>query len=1125
MILSLAFLLALVYDCTCILLLAMRDVFLTICVLGFNFFASCTDPANEVELFVPLSSESSGIDFINSLEYSEQLNPYTFKNFYNGGGVAIGDINNDGLADIFFCGNMVSNKLYLNKGNLKFEDITISSNLESNDVWSTGVSMVDINADGFLDIYVCKSGPPGGEKRYNELFINNGDLTFTEMAKEYGLDNIGLSVHAVFFDYDKDGDLDCYLLNNSIKSIGAFEMVKDQRLQPDTLGGNKLFRNDNGYFNDVTLASGIYSSEIGFGLGAMVGDINGDNWPDIYISNDFFEKDYLYINQQDGTFKDQLEDYVKEISMGSMGADLADINNDGYPEYFVTEMLPERRDRLVTKAFFETWDEQKYAQSKGYFNQFGRNVLQLNNGDGTFSEIGRYAGVEATDWSWAALIFDMDNDGLKDIFVSNGIYKDLLDLDYLSFMADPARVRGIIQTNKNAIKYMIDMMPSEPIPNYIFKNNGNLTFTNKADVWGMGEPTFSSGSAYGDLDNDGDLDIVVNNVNMHSTIYENRSRQVLPERNYLAMKLKGQGANTMAIGTKIRLYIGDEIIYQAQNPMRGFESTVDYKMVFGLGENDVIDSLIVIWPNDRITTLFNVGINQLLELNEADGQLVKSEVAKPGPQLFNHYTNDSLAFRHVENDYVDFNTNRLLFHMNSTEGPCVCKGDINNDGMDDFYVGGAIGQSGKLFIQAEGGTFRSSSKSFEMDNQSEDLDCEFFDANGDGNLDLYVTSGSSEFSSFSVWLNDRLYFGNGKGKFDKSEQRLPDKGFESTSVVVPFDMDNDGDLDLFIGGRSVPFYYGIPANSYLLENNGFGIYKNVTDQKAPALNRIGMVTDATLADLNDDDSPELVVVGRWMPITVFSIKNGRLNDVSHQWELENSNGWYNVIKAADINNDGKDELIVGNHGLNSRFRASMEAPIRLLVNDFDNNGTFEQIISMNSGDEWYPFVQLKDLSMQLPAIRQRYPRFNDYKWATTDDVFPQEPRNEDHTLSAYNLATGIYMNNGGILTFHELPIHAQLSPTYAIYMDDFNGDGYMDIILGGNFSESKPEVGTYQAGFGALFQGQENGDFKFVPAIKSGIRIDGDIRDIEEIIIDKKKIVLFTRNNMEFYLIEYDGEK
>ena len=1123
MILSLAFLLALVYNCICFLNTYMRYVFLILILMG-SFF-SCFRSTQENVLFKPLTPQNSGIDFTNTLEYTEQLNPYTFKNFYNGGGVAIGDINNDGLADIFFSGNMVSNKLYLNLGGLRFEDITVSAGLESKNVWSTGVSMVDINADGFLDIYVCKSGPPGGEKRYNELFINNGNLTFTEGAKDYGLDHIGLSVHAAFFDYDKDGDLDCYLLNNSIKSIGSFEIIKDWRLIPDTLGGNKLFRNDNGYFIDVTLESGIYSSEIGFGLGAMVGDINDDNWPDIYISNDFFEKDYLYINQQDGTFKDLLEDYVKEISMGSMGADLADINNDGNPEYFVTEMLPERRDRLVTKAFFETWDEQKYAQSKGYFNQFGRNVLQLNNGDGTFSEIGRYAGVEATDWSWAALIFDMDNDGLKDIFVSNGIYKDLLDLDYLSFMADPARVRGIIQTNKNAIKFMIDMMPSEPIPNYIFKNNGDLTFTNKADVWGMGEPTFSNGSAYGDLDNDGDLDLVVNNVNMPSMIYENRSRQVLPERNYLALKLKGMGMNTMAIGAKVRLYMGDEIIYQEQNPMRGFESTVDYQMVFGLGENAAIDSLSVTWPNDRITTLYNVEVNQLIELNAADGKLAKSLIAKRTPQLFKHYLNDSLAFTHVENDYVDFNNDRLLFHMNSTEGPCVCKGDINNDGMDDLYVGGAIGQSGKLFIQAEGGTFRSSSKSFEMDRQSEDLDCAFFDANGDGYLDLYVTSGSSEFSSFSVWLNDRLYFGDGKGNFKKSEQRLPDKGFESTSVVVPFDMDMDGDLDLFIGGRSVPYYYGIPANSYLLENNGLGVYKNVTDQKAAALNRIGMVTDATLADLNADNSPELVVVGRWMPITVFSIKNGQLEDVSRQWELEESNGWYNVVKAADLNNDGRDELIVGNHGLNSRFWASMEAPIRLLVNDFDNNGTFEQIISMNSGEEWYPFVQLKDLSMQLPAARQRYPRFNDYKWATTEDVFPRDPQNKDYTLSAYNLATGIYMNNGGKLTFHELPIHAQLSPTYAIYTDDFNGDGLMDIIFGGNFSESKPEAGTYQACYGALFQGQENGDFKFVPAIKSGIRIDGDIRDIEEIIIDGKRIVLFTRNNREIYLIEYNEEK
>lgn len=1103
----------------------MRNAFLSICVFSSILFFSCSNKTRNEQLFVTLSAQNSGVDFTNALEYTEQLNPYTFKNFYNGGGVSIGDINNDGLADLFFTGNMVSNRLYLNKGDLRFEDITVSSNLDSKGVWSTGVSMVDINADGFLDIYVCKSGPPEVNKRYNELFINNGDLTFTEMAKEYGLDNIGLAVQAVFFDYDKDGDLDCYLLNNAIKSIGAFEMVKDSRLKPDSLGGNKFFRNDNGFYNDVTLVSGIYSSEIGFGLGAMVGDINEDNWPDIYISNDFFEKDYLYINQQNGTFKDQLEEYVNEIAMGSMGADLADINNDGYPEYFVTEMLPERRDRQVTKTFFNSWDELKYAKNLGYYNQFGRNVLQLNNGDGTFSEIGRYAGVEATDWSWASLIFDMDNDGLKDIFVSNGIYKDLLDLDYLNFMADATRVRNIIQSSENSIKLMIDMMPSEPVPNYVFKNNGDLTFTNKAMDWGMHESTFSNGSAYGDLDNDGDLDLVVNNVNMTSVIYENRARQVLPERNFLALKLRGQGANTMAIGTKIRLYIGDEIIYQTQNPIRGFESAVDYKMLFGLGENQIIDSLRVSWPNDGITTLYNVEVNQLIELDEVNGKRTKSVIIEPAPQLFKHYLNNSLTFTHVENDYVDFNKDRLLFHMNSTEGPCICKADVNNDGMEDLYIGGANGQSGKLFIQEEGGSFNSSIESFKKGAQSEDLACLFFDANGDGNPDLYVSSGSSEYTSFSVWLNDRLYFGNGKGDFTKSSQRLPYKGFESTSTVVPLDFDEDGDLDLFVGGRSVPFYYGIPANSYLIENDGNGQFTRVDNQFSKVLSRLGMVTDATLADLDGDGRKELVVVGRWMPVKIFKFSKGKIMDVSSAWGMNNTNGWYNAVVAEDLNNDLKMDLLVGNHGLNSRFHATQEEPIELLVSDFDNNGVYEQIISMYSDGKKYPFTQLKELAEQIPVVAQRYTSFNDYKNDETDIVFSNEMQEKAKVFTTYNLASGIFFNDGKKMNFEKLPMRAQLSPVYAIKTGDFDSDGSIDIITGGNFSESKPEVGTYHASYGAFLQGIGKGQFQFIPNSRAGFKIEGNIRDVEEVKIANKNVLVFTRNNREIYTIEYDEKQ
>lgn len=1099
----------------------MRELYRAPWLLLFLLLFACNNPKENQQLFESLSAEQTGIGFTNSLEYTEQLNPYTFKNFYNGGGVAIGDINNDGLADIYFCGNMTSNRLYLNKGDLKFDDITEKSNTGSKDVWSTGVSMIDINSDGLLDIYVCKSGPPEGEKRYNELFINNGDLTFSEQAKNYGLDNMGLAVQAAFFDYDRDGDLDCYLLNNAIKSIGSFKMMKDKRLEPDSLGANKLYRNDNGLFNDVTKSSGIYSSEIGFGLGATIGDINDDNYPDIYISNDFFEKDYLYINQQNGTFIDQLEKYITETAMGSMGADLADINNDGYPEYFITEMLPERRDRQVTKTFFNSWDEHKNAENLGYFNQFGRNVLQLNNGDGTFSEIGRYAGVEATDWSWASLIFDMDNDGLKDIFVSNGIYKDLLDLDYLNFMADANRVRNIIQTKENSLKLMIDMMPSEPVSNYAFRNNGDLTFTNKALEWGMQDPSFSNGSAYGDLDNDGDLDIVVNNANMPSVLYENKTMHVFPERNFLGLILKGKGQNTKAIGAKVSLFIGQEIICQTQNPTRGFESSVDYQMIIGLGENSIIDSLCVTWPNGGETKMYTIKAKQWIELEEAESRFSAAKAPGAPPRIFKQYENESLDFTHIENEYNDFEKDRLLFHMNSTEGPCMCKSDVNNDGFEDLYIGGAQGQAGQLFVQSEGGQFTTAIKDFEKEAGSEDLDCVFFDANGDGHPDLYVASGGSEYSSLSVWLNDRLYFGDGKGNFTLSTQRLPNKGFESTSTILPFDFDSDGDLDLFVGGRSVPFYYGIPADSYLLENDGEGYFTNINDTYSQILKPLGMVTDATLADLDGDSNKELIVVGRWMPVKVFDFTPEDLVDVSEKWGLEKTDGWYNTVSSSDVNNDGKPDLLLGNHGLNTRFHASREEPLELLVSDFDNSGTYEHIISMYSDGKKYPFVQLKELAHQIPVIAQRYSSFNDYKYDETDNLLSEKSSNGVQKFNTYTLASGIFYNTGSKLEFKKLPTKAQLAPTYAIKTIDYDGDGNKDLLLGGNFRESKPEVGTYLASFGTLLRGMGNGDFEYVPNSSAGFQIKGNIRDIEEVKIENKNVLVFTRNNREIYKMEY----
>ncbi|HQQ84083.1 MAG TPA: CRTAC1 family protein, partial [Cyclobacteriaceae bacterium] len=616
-----------------------------------------------------MPADSTGVGFANNLTYSEEFNVYTYRSFYNGAGVGIGDINNDGLPDLFFCGNQVSNKLYLNLGNFKFRDITESAGLSSMGIWSTGVSLVDLNGDGWLDIYVCKSGDPKGQRRNNELFINNKDLTFTEHAAEYGINDKGLSTHAVFFDFDKDGDLDCYLLNNSFRSVGNYDLRKDQRNIRDEVGGNRLYRNDRGHFTDVSKQAGIYGSSIGFGLGVTVSDLNTDGWDDIYVSNDFFEKDYLYINNQDGTFKETLENSIQEISMGSMGADIADINNDGFPEIFVTEMLPETEARIKTKAQFENWQKYQLNQQAGYFKQFPRNVLQLNNGDGTFSEIGRLAGVHATDWSWGALITDLNNDGYKDLFVANGIFKDLLDQDYINFMADPEAVRKILQREGRVIKQLVDSIPSEPLSNYAFENNGNLTFTNQALSWGLGQPGFSSGSAYGDLDNDGDLDLVVNNVNMPSFIYRNLSDTLLVKNKYLKVTLKGKGMNTGALGTQVTIKHRGHQFYQELAPMRGFQSTVDSRLNFGLGEIDVVDSLVVRWPDQTVSILLNVPTNQTLTLNQADGIQPGREMPRVQHAIFAESTIESgLDYRHRENDFVDFDRDRLIYHMMSSEG-------------------------------------------------------------------------------------------------------------------------------------------------------------------------------------------------------------------------------------------------------------------------------------------------------------------------------------------------------------------------------------------------------------------------------------------------------------------------
>ncbi|SDE73612.1 Repeat domain-containing protein [Pricia antarctica] len=1100
----------------------MRTI-LKLCLL-ITLIYSCQQEDDNKQ-FTLLSPKTTGINFKNLVQETEEFNVLTYGYLYNGGGVSIGDINNDSLPDIYFTGNMVGSHLYLNKGNFEFVEIAKEAGVFAAGLWNTGTTMADVNADGLLDIYVCRSAAPNPSKRKNLLFINNGpsaesgQVSFTEKASEYGIDDTGYSTQATFFDYDKDGDLDLYVLNHSTQEFAGFgHITASLKNKKNPSFSDKLYRNDNGKFTDVSEAAGLISNVLGFGLGLAISDINDDGWLDIYISNDYNEQDYLYINNQDGTFSENLEHFIGHTSLFSMGSDIADINNDGYTDIMTLDMLPEGNIRQKMVSGPDNYDKYQLLVQSGFYNQTMRNMLQLNNKGQSFSEIGQFSGISNTDWSWASLFADLDNDGFKDVFITNGYKRDYTNMDFMNF-AVQEKLKENKTGKQTAITELLKNIPSTIEENYTYHNNGDLTFTKVNSAWGLDQKSLSNGAAYGDLDNDGDLDLVVNNIESAAFVYRNNTEK-FTDNHYLKIQLKGDGKNTFGIGSKVTVHNGGQKLVQELIPTRGYQSSVDYTLVFGLSDAKQVDSLTVLWPDTRKQTLTNVKTNQTLLVQQSESKKVRNKEAQNTVEAsnqiyFKDVSQDSLIpYIHIEDNYTDFKREQLLPHKLSTQGPKLTKGDVNGDGLDDIFIGGAKGSPGEVLLQTKKGEFKTTREAFDADSGSEDIDALFFDADNDGDLDLYVVSGSNEFEIDAPELQDRLYFNNGKGGFKNNPTSLPPMAV-SGSCVTANDFDNDGDQDLFVGGRGIPGQYPIATRSYILKNDGNGNFKDITASVSAALESPGMVTDAIWTDFNGDGKADLMLVGEFMAIRAFENTGGRLTELNVNSGLTDSQGWWNRIAQGDFDNDGDMDYIVGNFGLNSQLKASPDEPVQMYYKDFDGNGSLDPIMTSYIMGESYPVFSKDDLLGQLSGLKRKYVNYSDYADEKITDIFTSEELSDAKILKAKNFATS-YIENLGNNKFKvsPLPAPAQFSPIYGILAQDFNTDGNLDVILAGNFFGTRVKYGRYDANKGLLLLGNGKGNFEPVSTQESGLNIDGEIRDISSIqMADGKQLLLFARND------------